>query len=57
MIEQHAPLLSIFFIQGRTRCRRFLRSFLYVFGLVTNHLIKLLTILLVSCYLCYIRHF
>ena len=50
MIEQYAPLLSLFLIQGRTHCFRFLLSFIYVLGSVTNHLKKLLTILLVCCY-------
>ena len=37
-------------IQGRIHCLRFLLPFIYVFGSVTNHLKKLLTILSVCCY-------
>ena len=51
MIEQYAHLLSLFLIQGRTHCLRFLLSFIYVFRSVTNHLKKSLTILSVYCYL------
>ena len=43
IIEQYGPLLSLFLIQGRTHCHRFL--FFYVLGSVANHLKKLLTIL------------
>ena len=41
---------TLFLIQGRIHCLRFLHSFIYVLGSVTNHLKKLLTILSVCCY-------
>ena len=53
MIEYNMLLYYLFFfIQGRTHCLRFLFSFIYVLGSVTNHPNKLLTILSICCYLC-----
>ena len=50
MIEQYAPLLSLFLIQGRAHCFRFLLSFICSWlsnkprpTIVNNHIILLLS--------------